>query len=69
MLLMLVILAVIIAVGAVLALVTFRVRDSHRRRLGRARREGKYAARQSNWQSYIGANAPDGIVEEGDDDN
>ncbi len=64
MLLMLIVLAVMIGTGAGLALTIVRLRYGHRRRLSRARRVDEYAARQSDWQSYIGPTPPNCSAEE-----
>ena len=56
MLLLLVSLAVILGVGGALAALIIKTRGAHRRRLAKARRQGEYAERQSQWADYTGIN-------------
>ncbi|MBB4857634.1 hypothetical protein HNO88_000945 [Novosphingobium chloroacetimidivorans] len=46
-------LAIVMATGTVLVLLVMSRRNRHRRRLSRARREGDYAERQSQWRKYL----------------
>lgn len=56
MLKLLFLLAIVIATGAAVGLLVASRRNRHRRRLSRARREGDYAERQSQWRTYLSLN-------------
>lgn len=56
MLKLLFLLAIAIAACVALILLITSRRQRHRRRLSRARREGDYAERQSQWRNYLSRN-------------
>ncbi|WP_159868163.1 hypothetical protein [Novosphingobium sp. 9U] len=49
-------LAIVVAIGTSFVVLVISRRSRHRRRLSRARREGDYAERQSQWRSYLSLN-------------